>query len=359
MNFSKKNFPTQCVATFLFLLVLPLVPQNKLIHTGPDDFTLWMVKDNQPILATVTYQTAELNFYSPSEQGYIGKVNATYYSEPELKNEILKRKESNIYFPYGQGSFSNDYKGDSFGAIWTGVIRPSYTETYKFITRTDDGVKLWINGKLLIDKWYDMGTSEFSAELALMSGKEYSIKMEYYDKGGDAYAELSWQSNSTMRSVIKEVGNIDLGYSYENPYGLESDWTSAYFKGKDFKDQIFTRKESSLSFTSDKDPFAPGIPNENFCAKFTSSLKVPKSGVYTFYTTSDDGIRFKINGNAIIDQWKWMGATEFSEKLDLKEGEEISIEVDYFQGGGGKFLKVEWQAPNKAREILIQKGKKK
>jgi hypothetical protein len=316
-----------------------------------------MIKDGQAILATVTYQTGELNFFSPNQQGFVGKVNAVYYREPELKNEVLKRKEDNINFPYGQGSFSNDYQEDSFGASWTGVIRTAYSDSYKFYTRTDDGVRLWVNGKLLIDKWQDMGTTEFSAELPLQAGKEYPIKMEYYDRGGEAYAELSWESNLSHRSVIKEIGSFDIGYTFQNPYGLEADWNATYFKGREFKEQILTKKEPTLFFSSNKDPFTSGVPNENFCARYTSQIKIPQSGTYTFFTTSDDGIRVKLNGKLLIDQWTWMGATEFSENANFQKGEETNVEVEYFQGGGGKFLKVEWQTPNGARELLVQKGK--
>jgi hypothetical protein len=329
-----------------------------LLEKGLDDFTFWMTQDNQPILASVNYQTGELQFYSISEQGFVGKINATYYSEPELRNEVLKRKENSIYFPYGQESFSDTYTQDSFGASWNGTIRANYTETYKFITRTDDGVRLYINGKLILDKWQDMGTTEFSSEVQLMAGKEYSLKMEYYDRGGDAFAELSWESNSTQKSIIQEIGSFAIGYNYENQYGLETDWNANYFKGREWKEPISTRKETALSFTSNKEPFASGIPNENFCARYTANLKIPKSGIYTFITTSDDGVRLKLNGKLLIDQWTWMGATEFSEKMEWKKGDLVNVEVEYFQGGGGKYLKVEWGASNIPRQLLVKKGKR-
>jgi hypothetical protein len=326
------------------------------LERGLDDFTIWQQKGNIPILAGIHFQSSELFFFSPIEQGFVEKVSAIYFSEPELKKEVLRRTEDAIHFPYGQNSFSSDYADDSFGASWTGIIKPAYSETYKLITQTDDGVRLWINGKLIIDKWQDMGVTEFSSEVPMIAGKDYNIKMEYYDRGGDAYAALSWQSQSTKRSVIRRIGSFDFGFKFENPYGLESDWEAVYFKGREFKDQITAKKEAAINFTSASLPFAPSVPQENFCARFQSKIKVPKSGTYTFITTSDDGIRLKINGRLIIDQWTWMGPTEFSEKVDLKEGDLVAIEVEYFQGGGGKFLKLEWEGSYLPRQLLVKKG---
>ncbi len=340
----------------LILCLISLGSQSNKNQVNIDDFAIWHTQGQRAILAAVSYQSNELSFFSPSKQGFIGKVNAIYFSEPELKNQILKRQEKSIFFPYGQNSFSPEYKEDTFGARWTASFQAEYTETYKFLTRTDDGVRLWINDKLVIDKWQDMGTTEFSAEIPLVAGSINSLKMEYYDRGGDAYAELGWESPSTTRRIINEIGSFDFGYIYQNPFGLEEDWNASYYKGRDFKELIQNKREIALSFTSNKEPFAKGIPNENFCAKFISKIKIIKSGSYRFFTTSDDGIRLKVKGQTLIDQWTWMGPTEFSEKIDLQSGEEVIVEIDYFQGGGGKYLKVEWQTPDSEKQILIKKG---
>ena len=53
--------------------------------------------------------------------------------------------------PYAQ--LSNGF----YTVRWTGQVRPQYSETYVFETRTDDGVKLWVNDQLLIDKWQVQG----------------------------------------------------------------------------------------------------------------------------------------------------------------------------------------------------------
>lgn len=49
---------------------------------------------------------------------------------------------------------------DTFTMRWEGKVEPLYTQTYTFYTVTDDGVRLWVNGWLVIDKWQDRGPTE-------------------------------------------------------------------------------------------------------------------------------------------------------------------------------------------------------
>ena len=73
-----------------------------------------------------------------------------------------------------------------------------------FITETDDGVRLFINDRLVIDKWQTQSRREHSYETSLASG-DYTIRMEYFDGSGAAFARLRVE-------VLKEsggpIGNI-------------------------------------------------------------------------------------------------------------------------------------------------------
>ena len=71
-----------------------------------------------------------------------------------------------------------------------------------FIAQVDDGVRLWVNNKLIIDKWQPSGAGEWSGSTELEAGKKYNLSMQYFDKDGPALAKLFWSSPSTPRSVI-------------------------------------------------------------------------------------------------------------------------------------------------------------
>ena len=95
--------------------------------------------------------------------------------------------------------------GDTFSIRWTGTVQPEHTETYTFLPRTDDGVRLWVDGKLIVDGWRDHPPTEVPGTIDLKAGVTYPIKMEYYDGGYSALAELRWSSPSTPKALIPKT----------------------------------------------------------------------------------------------------------------------------------------------------------
>src|SRR6185369_8914512 len=74
----------------------------------------------------------------------------------------LVRTDAVVNFNFGNGSPDPKISSNTFTARWTGAVQPQFNETYTFYTTTDDGVRLWINGQLLIDHWVDQGPTEGS-----------------------------------------------------------------------------------------------------------------------------------------------------------------------------------------------------
>jgi hypothetical protein len=91
-----------------------------------------------------------------------------------------------------------------FAVRWTGFVRPQYSEAYTFTTDSDDGVKLWINGQLVVDDWViQADTPEQSAPISLTANQLVPIQIEYYENGeGPATMVLQWQSASQSLQVI-------------------------------------------------------------------------------------------------------------------------------------------------------------
>jgi hypothetical protein len=61
-----------------------------------------------------------------------------------------------------------------------------------FRTTSDDGMRLWVNGKLLVDDWNYHGTESREGSISLSANQPVSIKLEYFEGSGDAVARLSW-----------------------------------------------------------------------------------------------------------------------------------------------------------------------
>ena len=93
---------------------------------------------------------------------------------------------------------------DHFTVRWMGQLQPEWGQTYTFYSRSDDGFRLWVAGKLVIDSWIDQGPAvEHSGVIALGPGLQ-DIIVEYYENGGGAQLDLSWESASQIKGVIPQ-----------------------------------------------------------------------------------------------------------------------------------------------------------
>ena len=140
------------------------------------------------------------DIWSFATRGAGGGAKARYFKGMDLSGEpVLTRTE---------GSINHNWAGeivaglaDGVSARWTANLEVPFTETYKLITTSDDGVRLWFDGRLVIDNWTDHGTADNMASVNLVAGQVYSIRMEWYENTGGAVAQLSWESPSLPRQI--------------------------------------------------------------------------------------------------------------------------------------------------------------
>ncbi len=141
--------------------------------------------------------------YTPGTPPPTG-LAATYYDNMDFTGATVTRTDPRIDFDWTTGSPAAGIGADTFSVRWSGRVQPVAGETYTFHTVTDDGVRLWVNGELLVDRWVDQGPIEWSGAVALEAGAKVTILMEYYENGGGASAQLFWSSPSTPRQVIPQ-----------------------------------------------------------------------------------------------------------------------------------------------------------
>jgi hypothetical protein len=82
---------------------------------------------------------------------------------------------------------------DNFSVRWTGYVQAPVSGSFRFITVSNDGIRLWINGQQVINNWTDHSvTTDTSAPITLAAGVKYSLLLEFYDRTGTATAKLQW-----------------------------------------------------------------------------------------------------------------------------------------------------------------------
>lgn len=167
------------------------------------------------------------------EEGVAGE----YFDNPGLQGTpVVKGVSKVIDCKWGRAMFGipSDPKMpvNNLSVRWTGRLISPVTGKVKLGVNTDDGVRLSLDGKLLIDKWEQKGNHEEVVEVELKEGQEYDLKMEYNDHGGEAYARLIWQDPQQNPELAVEeakdadavifVGGTHHGYDTEGGWGESS-----------------------------------------------------------------------------------------------------------------------------------------
>ena len=108
----------------------------------------------------------------------------------------VQRTDSTVDFDWGSSTPGVTGIGsDDFSVRWTGLIRVPTTGNYNFRTESDDGVRLYINGSLLIDNWTDHGpTLDTSSSVSLIAGSYVPVTLEFFERGGGAVIRLQWSA---------------------------------------------------------------------------------------------------------------------------------------------------------------------
>ncbi len=127
-----------------------------------------------------------------------------YFNNSDFTAPVFERTDATVNFDFGGGSPSGSIGADSFSVRWTGKVEPRFAETFTFHTTSDDGVRLWVNGQLLIDQWNVHPATEHTGSISLEAGQRYDVVMEYFEQDGQAVAKLAWSSPSQALQIIPQ-----------------------------------------------------------------------------------------------------------------------------------------------------------
>ena len=126
----------------------------------------------------------------------------------------LVRTDAVVNFNWSTNGPDPSIGQTNFTASWTGSVQAQYNETYTFTTIADDGVRLWVNGQLLVDDWNTHSTlTTNSGSITLNAQQLYNIQLDYFQNTGNAVAQLLWSSPSTALAIIPQTQL----YPYTNP----------------------------------------------------------------------------------------------------------------------------------------------
>jgi murein DD-endopeptidase MepM/ murein hydrolase activator NlpD len=121
-----------------------------------------------------------------------GQLRAEYFDQqtPGEQPRAMRCEKGPIVYDWGAAGPGYGLPVDHFSIRWTGVI--TFTaDTFTFLTETDDGIRVWVDGEALIDAWYDQGLLDHVGERTLTAGA-HEVRVEYYENEGGAAVQVHW-----------------------------------------------------------------------------------------------------------------------------------------------------------------------
>jgi hypothetical protein len=131
------------------------------------------------------------DYYDGSEL----EVGNTGELEAEVSGDVIDHD-------WGTGNAHPNMDDDWFSVRWTGKIMPRFSETYTFRAVSDDGIRLWIDGDLIIDHYTPHTAASRSGTVALTAYRQHTIKVEYFEQTGSAVARLFWSCPSQPEQIV-------------------------------------------------------------------------------------------------------------------------------------------------------------
>ena len=242
-----------------------------------------------------------------------------YYANNNLSGPAtLTRNDQELNFDWGRANPAAGVPADGFSARWTRSLSFE-AATYRFHALVDDGVRIYVDGQLLLNQWQDGSLREVVADKAMTAGW-HEIRVEYYEQNGDAQVHFWWERLTPVYP----------------------DWKGEYWANRQLSGApMLTRNDGKIDFDWGRGAPVGSLPADDFSARWSRTVRL-EEGRYRFHAVADDGLRFYLDGNLLIDEWHDGRAEEIAKELNLSSGNH-SLRVDYYEHGGDAEIKIWWE----------------
>jgi beta-glucosidase len=150
-------------------------------------------------------------------------LTGEYYANTTLSGTpAATRTDRQVKFDW-RGAPASGVPATGFSTKWTGTVTPPVTGTYTFGVTSDDGTRLFIDGKQIIDNWRDQGAHTETGQVDLTAGKPVQIEVDYYQGTGGAYVNLGWlpPKAALAEQAAALAAKSDVAVVYANLYQSE------------------------------------------------------------------------------------------------------------------------------------------
>lgn len=224
---------------------------------------------------------------------------------------------------WGAGSPHPSIPADNFSARWTSV-QTLNGGPHRITVRADDGVRVIVNGVLVINEWREYRNQTFAADVNTIAGQN-TITVEYFENMGDAFITFDMQPLSAAPPVV--TPGLDFG-------GM---WLAYYFSDPNLTSTpVAIVSETSPSHNWGRSAPIASVPADNFSVRWTT-IQILPAGNYRAIVQADDGVRVYVDGTRVIDEWHGATGRTYSADFNLTAGPHTFV-VEYYEATGDAFI---------------------
>ncbi|MBN1178524.1 MAG: LysM peptidoglycan-binding domain-containing protein [Anaerolineae bacterium] len=269
---------------------------------------------------------------TPSQPG--GSWYGQYYNNLTFTDPPCgTRYDAGIGFDWGTAAPMSGVDADAFSVRWTRTFYFS-GGTYRFYTRVDDGVRVWVDNVLIIDQWHDGSLRTFSADRQLAAGN-HALKVEYYDRTQVASAHFWWERVSQTLTPTPTT-------TATTAPAPSSVWHGVYYNNADLREPPAAEaNHPSIGFEWEGGAPLPGIWPDNFSVRWTKTTYL-EEGDYRFCLMLDDGGRFWVDGDLVVDEWHVTNGIAFCGIKHVTTGNHTFM-VEYYEWTGEALIYAWWE----------------
>lgn len=282
-------------------------------------------------------------------------LRGTYFKHPELSGDSVMRLDPTVDFDWQQREPVKGFDPQQFSVRWEGQVEPPASEKFTFYTLTDDGVRLWVQGRALIEQWAVRGLNEHRHALDLEAGRRYDLRLEYCNHGGPAQARLQWSSPSVFRTIIP-AGRLSPPGAPRSPAGggppPAHGLLRLAFNTPDLTGDFRACYDPQVDFDWGEGPPLDAMKADGFSVRWLGRLTPERDDLYTFHTRTRGGVRLWVGGRLLIDAWRNESLKLNSEPIPLRAGQPVELKMEMFNQQGSALARLSWSGPSMPATIL-------
>jgi beta-glucosidase len=138
-----------------------------------------------------------------------GGFKAEFFNNKDLQGApVLVRTDVQVNFDWSRGRPAPEVNEDGFSARWTGKFVPIESGAYQLGAMADDGVRLYLDGKLLVDAWSNDQLNQILTsmqEVQLEGGRSYDVRIEYFENARNAIVKFLWSYPGFTEKIKAEA----------------------------------------------------------------------------------------------------------------------------------------------------------